>query len=147
MADLSVQNPCGVAQRVATVLLRTGGGTTANLQMPPLTGDSTDAGQLGLDPPGFMSLPLSPAVLQKPPRFVMQDGKLAKYELLVSAEAVAAQVAQLQISSGQALFAMASGVIVAGKLFLIEAISVDESQGEVYLYRLLLQEGCGEWQE
>ena len=147
MADLSTQNPCGFAQRMATTLLRTNGATTASLQMPPLTGDSTDGGQVGLDQPGFMSLPLAPAVLQKPPRFLMQDGKLAKYELLVSAEAVAAQVAQLQISSGQALFAMASGVTVAGKLFLIEAISTAESRGEVYLYRLLLQEACGEWQQ
>lgn len=146
MADLSTQNTCGVAQRVATTLLRANGGTTANLQMPPLTGDGTDAGQLGLDAPGFLSLPLSPAVFRKS-RADMQDGKLPDYELLISAEAVAAQVSQLKLSSGQALFALASGVVVAGKLFLIEGISSSESQGEVYLYRLLLREGCGEWQE
>jgi hypothetical protein len=144
MADLSTQNPCGLAQRVATALLRATGGTTACLQMSPLPGDATDAGQIGLDAPGFLSLPLSPVVFRKA-RVSMQDGQLPKYELLISADAVAAQVTQLQLSSGQALFAQASGVVVAGKLFLIEAISSSESQGQVYLFRLLVQEACGEW--
>jgi hypothetical protein len=75
----------------------------------------------------------------------MQDGQLPKYELLISADAVAAQVTQFKLSSAQALFSMASGVGVAEKLFLIEAVSTSESQGAAYLYRLLLQEACGEW--
>lgn len=144
MADLSTQNPSGLAQRMATAMLRAGGGTTACLQMPPLQGDSTNAGQLGLDAPGFLSLPLSPALFRKA-RVAMEDGRLPKYELLISADAVAAQVTQLQLSSAQTLFSMACGVVVAGKLFFIEAASYSESQGEVYLYRLLLQEACGEW--
>jgi hypothetical protein len=144
MADLSTQNPCGLAQRVATALLRASGGSTACLQVPPLQGDTTDEGQLGLNAPGFMSLPLAPVVFRKA-RVAMQDGQLPKYELLISADAVAAQVTQLQLSSAQTLFSMASGVMVAGKLFLIECVSASESQGAVYLYRLLLQEACGEW--
>lgn len=145
MADLSTQNPCAWAQRAATALLRANGGTTACLQMPPLQGDSANAGQIGLDAPGFLSLPLSPAVFRKA-HVAMQDGQLPKYELLISADAVAAQVAQQNLSSGQALFAMAGGVVVAGRLFLIEAVSASETQGQPYLYRLLLQEACGEWQ-
>ncbi|HEX3661858.1 MAG TPA: hypothetical protein VHU89_10530 [Acidobacteriaceae bacterium] len=144
MADLSTQNPCGLAQRVATALLRASGGTTACLQMPPLPGDSADAGQIGLDAPGFLSLPLAPAVFRKA-RATMADGQLPKYELLISADAVAAQVSQLKLSSAQALFTQAAGVVVAGKLFLIEAVSSSESQGTAYLYRLLLQEASGEW--
>ena len=144
MADLSTQNPCGLAQRVATALLRAGGGTTASLQMPPLQGDSTDAGQIGLNAPGFLSLPLAPVVFRQERRMIGSAESL-KYELLVSAAAVTAQVTELQLSSAQALFAMASGVVVAGKLFLIEAISASESQGQAYLYRLLLQEASGEW--
>jgi hypothetical protein len=144
MADLSTQNPSGLAQRVATALLRAGGGTTACLQMPPLEGDSSNAGQIGLDAPGFLSLPLAPAVFRKA-RVAMQDAQLPKYELLVSADAVAAQVTQLQLTSAQALFSQAAGVAVAGKLFLIEAVSASESQGTAYLYRLLLQDACGEW--
>jgi len=54
-------------------------------------------------------------------------------------------VTQLKLSSAQTLFSMARGVVIAGKLFLIEATSTSQSQGQVYLYRLLLQEACGEW--
>ncbi|MGB9145761.1 MAG: hypothetical protein WCC14_08065, partial [Acidobacteriaceae bacterium] len=125
-------------------LLRAGGGTTACLQMPPLQGDSSIAGQIGLDAPGFLSLPLAPVVFRKA-RVAMQDGQLPKYELLVSAQAVESAVTQQKLSSAQSLFTMASGVVVAGKLFLIEAISASASQGEPYLYRLLIQEACGEW--
>jgi hypothetical protein len=144
MADLSTQKPCGFAQRVATALLRASGGTTACLQMSPLAGDSADAGQIGLDAPGFLSLPLSPAVFRKA-RTTLEDGRLPKYELLISADAVAAQVAQFKLSSAQALFTQATGVVVSGKLFLIEAVASSESQGSAYLYRLLLQEASGEW--
>jgi hypothetical protein len=144
MADLSTQNPSGLAQRVATALLRASGGTTACLQMPPLAADSTNAGHLGIDAPGFLSLPLSPALFRKA-RVAMQNAQLPKYELLISADAIEAQVTQLNLSSAQTLFSMASGVVVAGKLFLIEALSTSESQGTAYLYRLLLQESCGEW--
>ena len=125
-------------------MLRAGGGTTASLQMPPLQADTSDAGQIGLNAPGFLSLPLAPVVFRKA-RVALGDGQLPKYELLVSADAVAAQVSQLKLSSPQALFGQASGVVVAGKLFLIEAVSASESQGEAYLYRLLLQDAGGEW--
>lgn len=144
MADLSTQIPSGVARRVAAALLRAGGGTTACLQMPPLQGDASNAGQIGLDPGGFLSLPLAPVVFRKA-RVAMQDGALPKYELLISAQAVKVAVGQQKLSSAQSLFTMASGVVVAGKLFLIEAISASESQGQPYLYRLLLQEASGEW--
>jgi len=143
--DLSAQNTNGAARRFATALLRANGGTTASLQMPPLTGDSTDAAQLGLNAPNFQLLPLSPVAFRRA-RITLQEGEQQKYELLISAEAVAAQVSQLELTSADLLFSMAAGVVVAGKLFLIEATYVSESQGEVYLYRLLLREARGEWQ-
>jgi len=146
MADLSTQLPCGLAQRVATALLRAGGGTQACLQMPPLAGDSSDQGQLGINAPGFLSLPLAPVAFRKA-RVAMQSGEQPQYELLVSADAVAAQVSQLQLSSADALFSTAAGVAVAGRLFLIEGVSTSESQGAAYLYRLLLREAGGAWQE
>lgn len=141
MADLSTQVPSGMAQRVAASLLRAHGGTTACLQMPPASGDATNAGQLGLNAPGFLSLPLAPAVFRKC-RVPMQEGQLPKYELLLSADAVQAQVARLSMASADAFFSMASGVVIAGKSFLIEATSAAEFQGEAYLYRLLLREAA-----
>ena len=142
MADLSTQTPCGIAQRVATAVLRAAAGAAACLRMPPLNGDSSDQGQLGLDAPGFLSLPLAPAVLRGAPRGNLQEGEAAKYELLVAAEAVTARVSELKLSSAEVLFAQANGVVVGGKLFLIEGVSTSQSQGAPYLYRLLLRESA-----
>lgn len=142
MADLSTQVSCGSAQRVATAVLRAAGGAAACLRMPPLNGDSSDQGQLGVDTPGFLSLPLAPAVLRSAPRGTLAEGELPKYELLIAGEAVAAQVSELKLSSAEALFALASGVVVGGSLFLIESISASQSQGMPYVYRLLVRESC-----
>jgi hypothetical protein len=37
-------------------------------------------------------------------------------------------------------------VVVAGELFLIESVSISESMGAVYMYRLLLRESASGWQ-
>jgi hypothetical protein len=143
--DTSTQNFDDHALRVANALLRANGGTTASLQMPPATGDTTDAGQLGLNAPNFQSLPLSPAVFRRL-RATMAEGQPPKYELLISGVAIQATVSELQLSSADALFSMAAGVAVGGELFLIEAVSASESLGAVYMYRLLLRESTTGWQ-
>ena len=144
-ADLSTQNLDGHAFRLADALLRSSGGTTAYLQMPPATEDTTDAGQLGLDAPNFQSLPLSPVIFRRV-RATMTEGQPAKYELLISGAAVAAAVGAMQIASADLLFQMAVGVAVSGELFLIEAVSLSECMGAVYVYRLLLRESASGWQ-
>ena len=131
--------------RLADSLLRAAGGASASLLMPPLTGDATDAGQVGVNTPGFQQLPLSPAIFRRV-RATMQEGQQDSYELLISASAVEQQVSTLQLSSADALFRMAAGVLVDGTLFLTEAVSVSESLGQVYLYRLLLREAQAQLQ-
>jgi hypothetical protein len=143
-SDLSTQNPNSYAQQMATALLRANGGTTAQLLMPPAAGDSTDAGQLGIDAPNFQSLALAPAVFRKL-RATMEQDDAAKYELLIAAAAVEAAVGNLQLSSADTLFAMVAGVVVGGKLFVVEAKAVSENLGEVYMYRLLLRESTAQW--
>lgn len=143
-ADLSVENPNGRALRLAASLLRACGGTTAYLQVPPAVGDQNDTGQIGLDAPNLQLLPLSPAVFHKI-RNTLNADQQQVYELRVSADAIQAQVAALQLSSAAMLFAMASGVVVSGKLFMIEAVSPLEDQGVVYLYRLALRDAAGNW--
>ncbi len=142
--DTSTQNFDDHALRMANALIRANGGTTVLLQMPPATGDATDAGQLGLNPPNFQSLPLSPAVFRKL-RPTMSEGEPAKYELLISAVAVQAAVSELQLSSADALFATAANVVVGGEYFLIESFAVSESIGSVYMYRLLLRDSTSGW--
>lgn len=144
-ADLNTLNMDGHAFRLADALLRSQGGTTAFLQMPPATGDTSDAGQLGIDAPNFQSLPLAPVVFRRV-RATMTEGQPAKYELIISGAAVQAAVGAMQIASADLLFQMAAGVAVAGELFLIEAVSLSECLGTVYVYRLLLRESGSGWQ-
>jgi hypothetical protein len=144
MSDQSTQNPNSYAKQMATALLRANGGTTANLLMPPATADTSDAGQLGINPPEFQSLPLSPVVFRRV-RATMVEGDAAKYELLIAAASVEAAVGNLELASADALFAMAAGVVVGGKLFFIEAHAVSENLGEVYMYRLTLRESTAVW--
>jgi hypothetical protein len=75
----------------------------------------------------------------------MLEDQQQRHELRISADAVVAQVAQLQLSSASSLFAMASGVVIGGELFMIEAVSWLEDEGEVYLYRLMLREAASRW--
>lgn len=127
---------------MADALLRAGGGMAVSLLVAPATGDSSDAGQLGINAPNFQQLSLSPAIFRKV-RATMQEGQLALYELLISASAVQEQVSALQLTSADALFDTVAGVEINGGQFLIESRSVSESLGQVYLYRLLLREGHG----
>ncbi|HTD55274.1 MAG TPA: hypothetical protein VK670_07815 [Silvibacterium sp.] len=143
--DTSTQNFDDHALRMANALLRANGGTAASLLMPPAAGDTTDAAQLGLNPPNFQALPLSPAVFRKL-RPTMHEGEPARYELLISGVAVQAAVSELQLSSADALFSIAANVAVGGELFLIESVAVSESMGSVYMYRLLLRDSTTGWQ-
>ncbi len=141
--DTSVRNGTAAAGRMADALLRGLGGEMAKLLMPPLGVDTTDAGQMGVNTPGFMQLPLAPAILRRV-RPEMAEGEQPRYELMVSATAVAAQVSALQLSSADALFAMCAGVIAGGRQFLVEAASGSEVHGSAYAYRLLLREAFRE---
>ena len=71
----------------------------------------------------------------------MTEIETSKYELLLSASAVVAAVSGQQVTSADVLFAGATGVLVNGMLFQIEATSFTEWQGNVCLYRVLLREG------
>jgi hypothetical protein len=124
---------------MADALLRAGGGMVVSLLVAPLIGDSTDAGQVGVNAPNFQQLPLSPAIFRKI-RVAMQEDQLSQYELLVSASAVQQQVSALQLASADALFDTAAGVEINGSQFLIESRSISEALGQIYLYRLLLRE-------
>lgn len=138
-ADLSVRNPNNSPLQMADSLLRAAGGMAVFLLVAPATGDTSDAGQLGINAPNFQQLALSPAIFRKI-RVAMQEGQLAQYELLLSATAVQQQVSALQLTSADALFDTAAGVEINGAQFLIESRSVSESLGQIYLYRLLLRE-------
>jgi hypothetical protein len=128
-----------MAQRLADALLRGSGGCAASLRLPSVTGDAADGAQLGLHAPAYQDLPLAPAVFRTV-RSRLVEGEAGQYELLVSASAVQAQVSALQLDSADRLIAMAVGVTVGGKFFLVEGVAAPEALGKVYLYRFLLRE-------
>jgi hypothetical protein len=138
MSDTASRNPTWAAQMLADALLRTVAGTTANFRVAG-TNANTDQSQLGLVATAFAEVPVSPVVMRKlRPEWV--EGGQSKWELLVSAAGVGAQVNALDLASAESLFAMTLAVTVAGQDYLIESISASEAVGQVYLYRLLVRE-------
>ncbi len=138
MSDWSVRNPNAGAQRMADALLRASGGYSAIFLVPAPQGDTTDAGQLGIDAPNFQSLSIAPVIFRKT-RATMQENEAPRYELLVSATAVGQQVSLLQLDSADALFLLVAGVSVSGLDMVIESWASTALVGEAMLYRLLLR--------
>jgi len=123
---------------LADALLRNVAGTTALLRVTGATAD-TSMSEVGLLPTNFAEVTISPVLMRKL-RPAWQEGGEPKWELLMSASGVAAQVQALDLASAQALLQMTLTVTVAGQDYLIESITSNEAFGTVYLYRLLLRE-------
>jgi len=138
MSDTASRNPNAAAQMLADALLRTVAGATATFQV---TGSNTnsDQSQLGLVATTFAEVSVSPVVMRKL-RPTWQEAGQSKWELLVSATGVEAQVNAMDLASAESLFAMTLSVSVAGQSYLIESIAANEAMGQVYLYRLLVRE-------
>jgi hypothetical protein len=103
------------------------------------TNSNTDQSQLGLIATNFVEVVVSPVVMRKL-RPDWQEAGESKWELLVSASGVEAQVNALDLASAESLFGMTVAVTVAGQDYLIESIAANEAVGQVYLYRLLVRE-------
>ena len=142
MSDTASRNPNAAAQMLADALLRTVAGATATFQV---TGSNTnsDQSQLGLVATTFAEVSVSPVVMRKL-RPTWQEAGQSKWELLVSATGVEAQVNAMDLASAESLFAMTLSVSVAGQSYLIESIAANEAMGQVYLYRLLVREAGAE---
>jgi hypothetical protein len=142
MSDLSVRPSQRGWQRAADTLLRALGGSEALLRMP-VAATSAIGEQLGAPSAGFADLPLGPVVFRKV-RVPLSDGNQAKYELLLSATAVEAQVSNLGLTSADVLFAQALGVTVTKEFFVIEGVSFTSAAGLASVYRLLLREAANQ---
>ena len=123
---------------LADALLRSAGGTSAQLRVSATTTDGSMS-ELGLVANTFADVVLSPVAMRKlRPKF--QEGGQSQWELLISASSVQQQVSALDVPSAQSLFAMTLVVTVAGQDYLIESIAANEAMGQVYLYRLMVRE-------
>lgn len=140
MSDTSPRNPVSAPQMLADALLRSVAGSSAQLRITGATTDS-DQSELGLVATAFSQVVISPVVMRRL-RPTIKEGDAPRWELLVSATGVQAQLNALDLPSAQALFAMTLAVIVAGQNYLIESVASNEAFGQVYLYRLSLREAC-----
>ncbi|HEY1577943.1 MAG TPA: hypothetical protein VGF82_12810 [Terracidiphilus sp.] len=138
MSDTAPRNRTSAPQMLADALLRSVAGTSAQLRV---TGSSAGGSQseVGLVATTFSEVVVSPVVMHKL-RPEVKEGDQARWELLVSASSVQEQINALDLSSAQALFAMALAITVAGQDYLIESVASNEAFGTVYLYRLILRE-------
>ena len=138
MSDTAPRNPTSAPQMLADALLRSVSGTSAQLRV---TGANTGTNQaeVGLVATNFSQIVVSPVVLRKL-RPSMKEGEANRWELLVSATSVQAQVNALNLASAQSLFAMTLAVTITGQDYLIESVASNEAFGQVYLYRLALRE-------
>jgi hypothetical protein len=138
MTDTAPRNPTGAPQMLADALLRSVAGASAQLRV---TGTSTvsDQSEVGLVATTFSEIVLSPVLMRKL-RPTFKEGDAPRWEMLVSATSVQAQISALDVPSAQALFAMTLAVTVAGQDYLIESVASNEAFGQVYLYRLLLRQ-------
>jgi hypothetical protein len=141
----------GAAARAADILLRTLGGRSVLLRMPaPATpNDATE--QLGLAQPAFQDAPLAPVACRKARATIsglstnsgapskLRLGGITRYELLVSASAVQALVADLQSPSASILFADAFGIVIDGVLYGIVSATEEQVYAQPYVYRLILK--------
>src|SRR5665213_2023246 len=138
MSETEARNPNNAAQMLADALLRGAGGTSAQLKVTGANSD-TNMSELGLVATTFADVVVSPVMMRKLRPTWKENGQ-SKWELMISATSVAAQVSALDLPSAQALFAMTLAVTVAGQDFLIESIASNEAFGQAYIYRLLLRE-------
>jgi hypothetical protein len=138
MSDTAPRNATGAPQMLADALLRSVGGTSAQLRVSATSTDGSMS-EVGLVANTFAEVVLSPVAMRKlRPRF--QEGGQSQWELLISASSVQDQISALDLPSAQSLFAMTLTVTVTGQDYLIESMASNEAFGQVYLYRLLLRE-------
>jgi hypothetical protein len=138
MSDTSPRNSSAASQMLADALLRSVGGSSAQLVVTNTNADSNQS-ELGLVSTTFANVVISPVAMRKL-RPTWQEGNQPKWELLVSATSIEQQISALDLPSAQSLFSMTLSVIVAGQSYLIESIASNEAFGQIYLYRLLLRE-------
>ncbi|WP_348264063.1 hypothetical protein P8935_05895 [Telmatobacter sp. DSM 110680] len=138
MSDTAPRNSVSAPQMLADALLRSVAGTSARLRVTGANPGSNQS-EVGLLATTFSQVVISPVVMRKL-RPTFKDGDAPRWELLVSATGVQAQVRALNLPSGQALFAMALAVTIGEQDYLIESVASNEAFGQVYLYRLSLRQ-------
>ena len=137
-SNLSVMPTTAGPARVADALLRSLGGRQVVIRLPGNAVPGNDQEQLGLVAPLFQDVVLGPVVFRRV-RASMAEKTAARYELLVSVNAITALMGTLGYASADVLFGQAVGVVVDQALLEIETVTSSEAFGQPYLYRLQMR--------
>lgn len=120
--------------RAAEAMLRSLGGSEVVLRMK----GAVDVGTANANPRLGLVTNVGEDVVLAPA--VVRDTGDGAFEVVISGRAVEEQVEQRQTGSGEALFEMALGFAVSGKVLRIEEVAVDSFGGVPYLYRVKARE-------
>ncbi len=123
------------AARAADAMLRSLGGTDVILLFAAagLPGDAVS--ELGLVDPGVEQASIAPVVVRE--LTTENNGPRRRIEVLAGRSAVAEQVSQRNVASGEVLFETALGLVYCGEMFHIEGFVVERLGGVAYLYRVV----------
>ena len=118
--------------RGADAMLRSLGGATVTLRIA-VAGGPTDG--LGLAPPLVEEIALAPAAVR-----TLTGGNAGKFEVLLSASGIRTAVEERALETADALFAIALGLMQAGRELRILSVHSDSFAGTPYLFRLVATE-------
>ncbi len=130
-------NPTSI-QRTTDSLLRAFGSPTLSLRFPGVPSGSSDAAQLGLASIATEDVVISPAVVR--PKSPASSANAQRYELLLSATAIAAVMIDRGYDSEAALFNAALGAVVNGVLLRISSFSTELIGSTPVLHRVIVSE-------
>ena len=136
MAEIAECNPRGLfAVRAAGTLLRSLGSGTVTLRYAERVVGG-DPRQLGLLAPATEDVRVGPALL----RYLEPEEGKRVYEVVLTAESVAAEVERRGERSAEELFASVLGVVRDEALWRLQAVSAKNLAGIDVLYRLKVTE-------
>lgn len=124
--------------RAADSMLRALGGTEITVLFPQATLPNDPSAQLGLVDPGVQEVEFSPVVIRILP--TTGNGPRRQLEFLISGTTVAEELSSQGVTTAQALFANALGVMYQGNLLHIENVTTEYFADAAYLYRVLAVE-------
>jgi hypothetical protein len=116
-------------------MLQTLGGTQVILLFAAAGLPADPAAELGLIDPGVVQAPIGPVIVRE--LTTQGNGPRRRIEVVAGRSALAEQVSQRSVASGDILFDTALGIVYQGEMFHIEGFVVERFAGVAYLYRVL----------
>lgn len=121
--------------RAANAMLRSLGGEEVQLVFPLMGMPDDPSAQLGLVDPAVQQVTIAPVIVRNLP--TSNSGPRRRLEFLLPASPIEEAVVAQNVSSAQALFDNALGLIRDGEMLHIEGFTTEYFGGMAYLYRVI----------